>query len=118
MDMKHPPALQDEPHLVFGVRVFLAEFGEHRVEVGRVGPHVNHVGGHKPAAAFQFVDLGRVSSEDLLGRGAGIDPIFQRPDLVVEPLAGQKLSDLRDLGDAPPEGGNRDDGHGENLLLE
>ena len=52
MNMKNATPLQDEPHLIFGVRVLLVEAIEHRGEIRRIGVNIDDIGRHKAATLF------------------------------------------------------------------
>src|SRR5262245_49769778 len=99
MNVKHAAAADREPHFVLGVRVLLAEFGEHCIEVRCRRRYVDHVRRDKPTGLLQPLDLRRISREYLLIRRLRPDPSLDIPILIPDAKRLQKLTDLPRISD-------------------
>ena len=82
MNMKKTRTAQDKAHLILAMGVLAFELLHHRVQIGRLGRHLHHIGGDIPASLAQPVDLWLVGGQNLIGGGRRAHPLIERPTLV------------------------------------
>ena len=93
MNVKHSVTGNDEPNFVFIVKMFAAEFRQHRVESRGLCGNVDHIGGDVTAAGPELVDLRGIGGKDFFLRRIGTGWMRGLPDFVINADAGQMFDD-------------------------
>src|SRR5215218_6055334 len=94
MDMEESSSADNIPDLIFIMAMFNIELCKHGIKPWCIPIHVDDVRGHISTAALEFINLFRVSAQNLFGRGIWKNAGHWFPPFVINTNTCENVSNL------------------------